>query len=891
MADVVPPTHAAGATPAERAPYDMPEFTRSLRGFASVAGLQSRSHALVFGPLLAARRSAMRVQAAQSRASAFDAARLRKSLDDAIAAISAESAEGDGPTERALTARLEEAAAPVFEALDSLRARADDVKRAAPAVPAAQWDAWCRAVQHLFDAADAFWLRTSGIAPESRRGPLRLGIPLVLAMLLGWSPGAAGAQHATLRVTGAAPESLLRAGFDVVGAAGGGVLVVAGPQEQARLASLGFAATLMPAPAAIPPAGRGPGGAQAKSPVYRPFDDPIRGVAAWADSIARANPRVSLDTIGSSYEGRPILALKVGPRGDGPLRQNVAFLATYHAREWAATEMALRLVAYLAAPPGLDARRDSLVQARDIWVVPVANPDGYQYTFTSDRLWRKTRSPHGTAVGVDMNRNHTVNWGLDDIGSSPIPDSDIYRGPSAASEPETRAIETFLAAHPPVASISYHTYTGLIMYPPTAVYGQLPADLPVYRALAGTNVRSAAADNLPGSLSNYYSPGPAWLLYATNGDYTDFASARLGALAFTQELTTGYGQGGYYGFEFPDDETLLGQMFSDALPFALDLLDAAAAPRAFTSASTGRGVDALTIESASPAIRAIVPAPDAPRAAVIRDAPVPFRVDSAAGGRYMRRLVTADSGREGAFSVKWAGNNASFRLLAVSGAEPHDQPWIADQFVADTLLRRAGTRSWKGTNGTLTSPPVAVPAAIDTVSLAFWNVHFGSNFSPLLKATVEMTVDGGSTWTLIAMVRGFAPEWYPEEVVLGGMRGKTMQVRFRTDAMQWQLDEIAVVGHTANAVVPSGGDGAIVPSENPVRLGTVRLKWPWPDKSGDLIAYDFSGREVWRRRVADGSTTSWDLATQNVANGVYLVVARSGASVARLKLFVARRTP
>lgn len=883
--DAAPATPGGDGQPAGR--YGLPEFTRSLRGFASVTGLLAPSHARVFGPLLTARRSAMRVQAPESRVAAFDAERLRRALLDAIAEIARERAAGNAPTERALTARLEEAAEPAFRAFDALEARARAVKATAPGVPPETWEAWCAAVQRVFDAVDTFWLRIDSVAPPSRRGGRRLvGLLLALATLSAAYATPAVAQHVTLRVTGATADSLLRAGFDVVGSERGDVLVVASPAERLRLGAMGFAAAPMPIARAAARAG-----AQATPVVYRTFDDPVRGIRRWADSIVAANPRVSVDTIGQSYEGRPILAMKVGPRGDSPQRPNVLFLATYHAREWAATETALRLVAWLAAPPGTDARRDSLVQARDIWVVPVANPDGYQYTFTTDRLWRKTRSPQGTAVGVDMNRNHSVNWGFDNQGSSPIPDSDIYRGPTPASEVETRAIEAFLAAHPPVTSVSYHTYAGIIMYPPGTSYGQLPADLPVYRMLAGTNLRSAAADHLPGSIRTAYAPGPAWQLYTTNGEYTDFASTRFGTVAFTQELTSGYGPLGYYGFEFPDDETLLAQLFQDALPFALDVIDAARAPAAFVSATTGRRVNAITLESAMPVIRAIVPAADAAAATIVRDGAAAFRVDSTAGGRYTRRLVTTDAGRSGAFSVKWGGGTTGYRVLAATGAEPNDQAWTADHFTADTALRLAGTRSWKGVSGMLTSPAITIPAGIDTVSLAFWNVHFGSGFTPALAGTVEMSVDAGSTWVPVALVRGYAPDWYPEEVTLGGVSGKTIQVRFRTDAMQWQLDEISVVAHVPGATSPVAPGSVIFPSENPVRSGAVRLRWPWPDKEGDMIVYDFSGRELWRRHVSNGAAPTWDIAAQGAANGVYLVVARSGASVARLKLFVARRAP
>src|ERR1019366_573100 len=80
--------------------------------------------------------------------------------------------------------------------------------------------------------------------------------------------------------------------------------------------------------------------------VYRDYDDPARGIRFFIDSLVKNNPRVSVDTLGLSYQGRPMIAVKIGAKDDSPQRPNVLFMATYHAREWAATEMALRLIKY-----------------------------------------------------------------------------------------------------------------------------------------------------------------------------------------------------------------------------------------------------------------------------------------------------------------------------------------------------------------------------------------------------------------------------------------------------------------------------------------------------------------------------------------------------------------
>ena len=869
--------------------FVLPEFTRSLRGFASHDALGSASHNVVFGPLLAARRSAARVIAPEARVAAFDADRLRRGLMDAIAALAADRAGGDAASRRALEAALEERAKDVLVAIAAIKARAAELRAAAPDANAAAWHVWCDAVQLVFDETDGFWLSIDSVAPPRRggRGGSAMRSALLIGAALALHAAEVTAQRATVRVGGAQPDSLLAAGFDVVGAEPGGVLVVVSPRDRERLEALGLRPTALAPPRAAVLAG-----AQATPVVYRSFDDPVRGIRRWIDSLAAANTRISVDTIGRSFEGRPLLLVKIGPRGDAPARPNVLFIATYHAREWAATETALRLVKWLAAPPGTNARRDSLVQARDIWIMPVANPDGYQYTFDTERLWRKTRSPQGALnVGVDMNRNHSVNWAFDNQGSSPDAGSDIYRGPTPASEVETSSIEAFHAAHPPVVAVSYHTFGGLLLYPPGHAYGALPSDRAVYQALAGTHVNSAMADRLPGSNRTQYAPGPAWNLYTTNGEYTDFASSRHGALALTIELTSGYGPTGFYGFEFPDDDALLETLFQDNLPLTLDLLDAARAPAAFVSPTTGRRPGLVNLESVSPDIRATVPAAAASGATVALSTPVTFRIDSAAGGRYLRRLVATEAGRPAAFSITAGGATANFRTLAVSGAESGDPPWAAQGFVRDTVFARAGSASWLGIFGTLESRPVTVPADADTVSLVYWNAHFGNGFSPFPSGKVEVTSDRGQTWSIIQVVRGSAPVWYTDGVTVGAVRGKTLAFRLTADAMPWRLDEIAVVAHGPVTGSVAADEPQVRPSENPVRSDAVRLTWPFGRDAGDLIAYDFSGREIWRRRVDAGATQTWDVGALGVGNGVYIVVARAGQRVTRLKLFVARRSP
>ena len=120
-----------------------------------------------------------------------------------------------------------------------------------------------------------------------------------------------------------------------------------------------------------------------------------------------------------------------------------------HAREWLAGETCRRTLLYFTDNYGKDPQVTRLVDTRELWFVCVANPDGYEYTFTpGNRLWRKNMADNdGDGIrgensdGVDPNRNFPVNWGLDDEGSSPVPTSETYRGPEPyVPEPETQAM-------------------------------------------------------------------------------------------------------------------------------------------------------------------------------------------------------------------------------------------------------------------------------------------------------------------------------------------------------------------------------------------------------------------------------------------------------------------
>ena len=119
----------------------------------------------------------------------------------------------------------------------------------------------------------------------------------------------------------------------------------------------------------------------------------------------------------------------------------VHVLIGIHAREWITTATVSYIVNELVE------NRDSLdkeVQDIDFYVVPLMNPDGYEYSHETERLWRKNRRrTYGAfCMGTDLNRNWAYEWG--GPGSSKFPCQEIYAGTGPLSEPETKSVADFL---------------------------------------------------------------------------------------------------------------------------------------------------------------------------------------------------------------------------------------------------------------------------------------------------------------------------------------------------------------------------------------------------------------------------------------------------------------
>jgi carboxypeptidase T len=224
--------------------------------------------------------------------------------------------------------------------------------------------------------------------------------------------------------------------------------------------------------------------------------------------------------IGQSIEGRDILALKISdnPAVEEPSEPEVLYMGCHHAREWISVEMPLHLANYLVNNYGTDPNVTRLVNERQTWIVPIVNPDGLEYSQTVYSMWRKNKRDNNnngafdpSYDGVDINRNYGYKWGYDDIGSSPNPADEVYRGEYAFSEPETQAIRSLALQHHFVFSISYHSYGELIIYP----WGYKNADT------ADDKLFTDIAARMSGYNGYVYGNPKDGVIYNTNGDSDD----------------------------------------------------------------------------------------------------------------------------------------------------------------------------------------------------------------------------------------------------------------------------------------------------------------------------------------------------------------------------------
>ena len=256
---------------------------------------------------------------------------------------------------------------------------------------------------------------------------------------------------------------------------------------------------------------------------YYTYDEIIRKL----DSMRIQYPNIitAKFSIGPTVENRQIYAVKISDNPDvneSATEAPIYFDALHHAREPQSMACMMYYIYWLLENYGTNPEATYLLNNREIFFVPVMNVDGYVYNQTTNPNgggnWRKNRRNNGGGnFGIDLNRNYDYGWG-ENSGSSNDPSSETYRGPSAASEPETQAVKLFLAQINPKISFTMHSAAGRYLNP----YGYNDSAIK-YEVYSEFSSDFAASNNyLYGTVKemlDYYSSGTTRDYLHSNGTY------------------------------------------------------------------------------------------------------------------------------------------------------------------------------------------------------------------------------------------------------------------------------------------------------------------------------------------------------------------------------------
>jgi carboxypeptidase T len=461
-------------------------------------------------------------------------------------------------------------------------------------------------------------------------------------------------------------------------------------------------------------------------------------MATATTNVAAANPGiVSRFSLGTSYQGRQIWALKVSDNvGSDENEPEVLFTANQHAREHLTVEMALYILNQLVNGYNAnDARIRNIVNNREIWIVPMVNPDGVEYDIATGayRMWRKNRQPSPT----DLNRNWSFQWGCCG-GSSGSVSSETYRGPSPFSAPETQVVRNFVngrvvgGVQQIKSHIDWHTYSELILWP----YGYTTANTTSTLNTSDRNAHATLGQQM--AATNGYTPEQASDLYIADGTINDWMWGTYKIFSYTFEM---FPTGSNPGFYPPDEQ--IGPQTSrnrEAFLMFLEASDCIYKVIGLTCGPAGTSVYFDNFETAT-------------------GWTTPAAGDTATAGQWQR----ADPAGTTSSGTKQLGTTVSGTIDLVTGASAGS---AAGDFDVD------------GGITTITSPTIPLTQfGSYTLSFSQYLAH-GSNSSSADYLRVGVRVGTSTTWvwTRTGAATNLNGAWSATSVSLNQFAGQTIQL-------------------------------------------------------------------------------------------------------------------
>ena len=269
---------------------------------------------------------------------------------------------------------------------------------------------------------------------------------------------------------------------------------------------------------------------------YYTFDE----IEEHLDVLSNDFPNIFTDkiSIGQTLEGRDIWAIKVSDNPNIDENEPKAlFTGLHHAREPMSYMNLFYFMYWLGENYNTDELATHIVNNRQLWFIPAINPDGLVYNYSiapnGGGMQRKNaRSTcDGSPNGVDLNRNYSFMWGLDNEGSSPDGCNETFRGSGPFSEPETQAVRDFVEQHDFPLAMNYHSYSNLLLYPYGYEYDNAAPqeDIDIFIEYGEDMVQH----------NNYLLGTGPDLLYPVNGEACDWMYGEHNIFAYTPEIGSG----------------------------------------------------------------------------------------------------------------------------------------------------------------------------------------------------------------------------------------------------------------------------------------------------------------------------------------------------------------
>jgi hypothetical protein len=621
-------------------------------------------------------------------------------------------------------------------------------------------------------------------------------------------------------------------------------------------------------------------------------------------------------SIGTTYEGRDIWAVKISDNpgvDESSTEPEVFFDGMHHAREPMAMECILHYMEWLCENYGADPEATYLVDNREIWFVPIVNPDGYVYNESLGwgTMWRKNRRVNSgsSCRGVDNNRNYDWEWGTSGISFDPC--NDVYCGTTAFTELENQAYRDFTMAHDFVLNVSLHSVAGAVLVPWSNTSTLVPDDDALFREIANEMAQY-----------NGYEVGTAYetINYTCSGTTCDWFYGALGCLSLCIEVG---------GSDFwPDESELAGLRAENLWPlqYVTRVAGSYLALRDTYTLAGGNGdqnpdpgetldlevtIDnqgvavgatnvSITLSSDDPYVQ-LNDASSALGTIAARDFvnnsadPFSFTIDPSTPdghGLVLRVEISADD-FQGEEEIVWMVGSPT--LLFSDNMEGGTGNWVESDGLWGLTstsfhsMSSSYTDSPSGDYGNNRNTWIELASPIDFSSalaaeLKFWHrIDTEANWD---YCYVEASSDGGATWLQVG--ERYHGNWPWAQITLPlddfvGTANFKLRFRFNSDSYitedGWYVDDVEIYGPPAGNAAPAAPVLSYPPEGGTVSTSTPTLtvsNASDPDP-GDVLTYGFvvytdelcTSLVTSASGVAEGTTTtSWTVDTE-LSNGTY----------------------